>query len=644
MTALLLPLIPLLGAAAVVAARHRTAALGPIAVAALLLTLGLASWAVTAEPSATWNWSPLLELGVAVEGFSRVMVILVPLIAAPIVGYAAVTEEQGRVRLLSLMLAFVGAMLLLVIAADFLTLLFAWELIGATSWALIGHDWLERENGESATYSFITTRIGDLGLYFAAGLTFAATGSFSFADLGAADGTTRDLIAGGVLLAAAAKSAQFPFSHWLFRAMAGPTPVSALLHSATLVASGAYLLIRLAPALEGASWFLPAITAIGLTTALAGGVVAVLQTDAKRVLAGSTSAQYGLMFIGIGAGAIGATGAHLVTHAAFKSLLFLGAGVAVHAVGSRQLAGMRLGTALPRAALLSAVGVLALAAVPPLGGAWTKEGIVAAAVHSSGWLGLGVFIAGFLSALYAARYYVLAYGRPRGAVAESDDRARVLHVPSRFELASLALLALLTLLLSALWLPGADGVVEDLTDGAIVEGAPWELAVGILVIVAAAALVWSLDRREALLTLALPARVAAILGDWVGLPAASRGLIERPVLALSRLLAAFDDRVVDAGVRGAVWFAGAVSRLFSLRVEWTIDGAVRAVTNATMLTAVGSRSADEVGVDGAVEETARGVGLAGTASRRLQTGQAHQYYVMLAIGLVAIVAILSWWA
>jgi NADH-quinone oxidoreductase subunit L len=275
MNALALPLIPLLGAIAVVAARRHASSLGPIAIATMLLTLSAAGWAATAESSFSWNWSAQLELSVTVEGFGRVMVILVPLIAVPILTYAAVIEERDRVRLLSLMLAFVGTMLLLVIAADFLTLLIAWELIGAMPWALIGTGWLVQENSGSAAYALIATQIGDLALYIAAGLTFAASGSFAFADLSAAEGRTLDLIAAGVLVAAAAKPAQVIFAHWLFRAMAGPTLVSRL-HSATLVASAAYLLIRMAPALESSGWFLPAVAAVGLASVLAGGALAMI--------------------------------------------------------------------------------------------------------------------------------------------------------------------------------------------------------------------------------------------------------------------------------------------------------------------------------------------------------------------------------
>lgn len=642
MTVLALPLMPLATAALLVALRRRPAALGPVAVGALVATLGLGAWAAAVEPAASWRWSPDLELGLAVAGFGRVMVVLVPAIAGPIVAYAAATKAEGRTRLLALLLAFVGAMLGLVAAADLLTLLIAWEWVGATSWALIAHGWRDPDKPRAAAQAFVTTRLGDLGLYGAAGVALAAAGSFAFADLAAAGRPALDLVAAGVLLAAAAKSAQVPFSPWLFAAMAGPTPVSALLHSATMVAAGAYLLIRLAPVLAPVGWFGPAVAAVGLVTALAGGVVALLQTDAKRILAGSTSAQYGLMFVAVGAGSTAAGGAHLVAHAAFKSLLFLGAGVAVHAVGTGETAAMRLGRALPRVAALSAVGAAALAAVPPFGGGWTKEQIVAAAVDASPWLAAGLVTAGFFSAGYAARYQFLAYD-PGGASGPGGRAAprRLDHRPGRVEIGSLTVLAAITLALSGLWLPGAGRLVEAATGGVLVEGGPWELGAGLATIAAAFGLTGWLWRRGRLVTLGLPPRLQAAAGDWLGLPAATRLVVIDHVLALSQSLARFDDRVVDAGVRGAARVAAVVSRLASRRAEWTIDGAVHAVAAATVRLAVGSRVTDEAAIDGAVEGGARGVGLAGHASRHLQTGLAHHYYVILAAGVAVTAAILA---
>ncbi len=672
MSAIALPLIPLVGAALLVASRGRARWLGPIAVLTVLVTLAVALWAAAEEPTASWRWSPAISLALAVEEFGRVMVVLVPVIAAPIVAYAAVTEHEGRMRLLALMVTFVAAMLLLVTAADFLTLLIAWELVGATSWALIGHNWRDAENPRAAAEAFVTTRIGDLGLYLAAGITFAESGSFAYAALDDIGPPALGLVAAGVLIAAAAKSAQLPFSPWLFAAMTGPTPVSALLHSATLVAAGAYLLIRLAPALEPVGWFLPTVTVVGLTTAIAGGVVASTQTHVKRVLAGSTSAQYGLMFIAVGASSVAAGGAHLVAHAALKSLLFLGAGVVVHAVGRSELREMRLGRALPAVASLSAVGALALAAVPPLGAAWTKEQVVAAAVHASPWLATGVFAAALLSAFYAARYQWLVFG-PREVASLSSDRepgdddARRSQSVHPVALTSLGVLAATTLLLSVLWWPRAGALSEDLAGGELPPGQWWELAVALGMIGSAFGLVWGLWQRRRLETLGMPPRMQALIGDWLGLPAATRLLVVRPVFALSHLAASVDDRVIDAGVRAVAAVARSVSRLlgrFDDRVvdagvravaagarvlarrsfrhgEWTFDGMVRAATAATLRIATTSRATDDRGIDAAVEQGTRGVGAAAAQSRRLQTGMAHHYYVIAAAGLAMIVAILA---
>jgi NADH-quinone oxidoreductase subunit L len=396
-----LPALPVAAAIAVVALRRRPSAAVSAALGALVVAFGLAVWSAVVQPAATLRWGVGLQLTAAVTGFGRVMVVLIPLVALPVAAYAAATERAGRLRLLALMVGFVGAMELLVVAADLLTLLIAWELIGATSWALIGHGWRDRANGRAAAQAFVTTRVGDLGLYLAAGLTFAGTGTFDLAAIGDLEGATRSAVAAGILFAAAAKSAQVPFSPWLFAAMSGPTPVSALLHSATLVSAGAYLLVRVAPVLEPVGWFLPAVAAVGLTTALLGSLVALAQDHIKRVLAGSTSAQYGLMFLAVGAGSVAAAGAQLVTHALFKSLLFLSAGVAIHAAGSSNLSEMRLGRSLPAAAALAGIGALALAAVPPLGGGWSKEQIVAAGFERSPWLGAAALLVAVLTAAYA---------------------------------------------------------------------------------------------------------------------------------------------------------------------------------------------------------------------------------------------------
>lgn len=580
---------------------------------------------------AVWNWGPRLELRLAAEGFGAVMAVLVPAIAIPVIAYAAVHEpREGKGRLIALLVAFVAAMELLVLAADLLTLLIGWELVGACSWALIGHEWRDPATAPAARQAFLVTRFGDLGLYVAAAAAMAGTGSLSFSDLGALHGPALQVVAAGVLVAAMAKSAQVPFSPWLFAAMAGPTPVSALLHSATMVAAGAYLLIRLAPALASASWFLPSTVVVGLLTTFVGALVALAQRDIKLALAGSTASQYGLMFVAVGAGSTVAAGAHLVTHAAFKALLFLGAGIAIRAAGTRDLARLRVGRALPTAAAAFAIGALALAAVPPLGGAFSKELVVNAAWDYSSWLGIAVLGSGLLTALYASRLHLLAFG---------PGELRTARPPSRVELVSVWMLAAISTGLGALWIPVVRGGIGQLTGVGLDLGPLGGLALGIAAAVLGVAAGALLLRRRALLTLGLGSSVQAAMAGWLGLPALGGRLVVRPALGLAGALASFDARVVDAGVRAAGAFGAWIARVLASTGEWSIDSIVQRVT--TLFDALARRSGivDDGAIDVTVERAAQGVGWAGETARRLQTGLAHQYFLIVAFGILGAVAL-----
>ena len=656
----LLLFVPSVAAGLVAMSARRRDLVLPVATGGALAALTAGVWAAAAEPSASWRWSETLELGLRVEGLARVMVVLVPVIALPVIAFAgsSMHDDVGLTRLLALLLVFVGAMLVLVAASDLLTLLVAWELVGALSWGLIAHDWRDPERPAKAAHAFLTTRLGDLGLVAAAAIAVAGAGSARYEDLASLDGWQAAGVAAGLLLAAAAKSAQLPFSPWLFSAMAGPSPVSALLHSATMVAAGAYALARTVPLLPGAPWLAGAVAVVGLATALAGGLVATVQTDLKRALAASTSAQYGLILVAVGAGSTAAAGAHLVTHAAFKALLFLGAGVVLHAAGTLDLARLRIGRCLPVTAATFTVGALALAAVPPLGGARSKESILAAAAHDGAWLAAGVVVAAFLSALYAGRLVLLTFGATAGSEEVGDPASRIERV-------ALVVLAAASVTLGIFWLPGADRVVETMTGGRLFDPEPWELPASIAAIVIAGGCLALLHRASRLVTLGLPTRVTTLVAGWFGLADLARWLVVDPVLVLARTLASVDDRVVDAGVRLAARVPQALSRSFSWWGERSLDGAVHAVAGgalraasgsrrfddrrfdgavqaiagATMQAAAGSRSVDEDAVDGAVEGLARGTGIAGTQSRRLQTGLAHHYYVISAVGLVVLVVV-----
>ena len=594
-------------------------------------------------------WGPQLALSVEVQGLSRTMLVLVPAIALPVVLYAWSSERDNpaRLRLLALLVGFVVAMELLVSAGDFLTLLIAWELVGAISWALIAHEWGDVDRVHAARDAFVVTRSGDLGLYAAAAAMFSATGTLRFDALPMLHGGALAIVAGGVLLAAAAKSAQLPFCPWLFSAMRGPTPASALLHSATMVAAGSYLLARLTPMFGHAEWFAPTVAWVGLATALAGGVVASLQRDLKRALAASTSAQYGLMFVAIGAGFSGAAGVHLVAHAATKALLFLAAGVAAHVAGTLDLDALA-GTAIGRThrwfSVLAAVGALSLAAVPPLGGAYSKEELVAAAAaapFTSQWLTAGVYGAALLSGFYAARIWLLGFrgvpSRAQGSAALAA-RARI----SRVELGSLAILAVAVIALGILYLPGTASLAVAVAGGRLPPMESWwSAARSVLPVVAGLTLAWVLSWRGMLVTDGIPVGIREAGAGWFGIPNLAQRIVVQPTLALARFLASVDELVVDAGIRATARVGERISHALAWWGEKGVDGLVQATARATLLAATGSAIADDRGVDRAVEGIALGVGATGTESRRLQTGLAHDYYRMIAVGAVVIILLLT---
>jgi NADH:ubiquinone oxidoreductase subunit 5 (subunit L)/multisubunit Na+/H+ antiporter MnhA subunit len=628
---LIAPVVPLLAAAAAWWFLPRRGSRWLLLVA-LLLAIAAAGWGLAGPTGElTIGWGPVLSLSLGATGFGAVMLLLIPAIAAPVIGYAYVTETAGRRSLVPLLLVFVATMELLVLSRDLLMLLVAWELVGALSWLLIGHRWRDPDPPAAARTAFITTRIGDLGLYAAAGILFAATGTFRLDAMASLDRPAADLVAAGLLIAAAAKSAQVPFGQWLFAAMAGPTPVSALLHSATLVAAGAYLLIVTSPLLPAVPWFLPAIALVGVVTVFAGGAVAGAQQQAKPALAGSTSAQYGLMFIAIGAGAPAIAGAQLVVHAAFKSLLFLGAGAAMHEVATGQLASMRLGRVRPVTAFLSAIGLLALAAVPFTGGGWSKEAIVVAAEERSIVGGVLVLASGALTAFYATRLGLLMWGPGQG-----DARH---HQPLMVRADDLTMLplALGTLALSVLWLPGGAAWLVG-ADGPGFEVISLALSLAAIVIGASAAV--ALDRRGTLLA-PVGDSGADLADSWLGFIPLVQSAVARGAMRLSAALARYDARVVDAGVRGVWRLTRAASRVMAVRDVVTVDGAVRAVAAGTLLTADVSRVADERGVDGTIEGTGRAVGRAGQESRRLQTGMSHEYLQLIAAGLGVALIVLA---
>lgn len=634
------PLVPLLAAPLLYGLLRRGGPkpLGWVGSAIVFAAFLLALAAVPGDWSGSYRWSSQVDLGVGITAASAVFALVVPLVAAPIVLYSAWHEAptssgHSLARLIALLLAFVGAMQLLVLASDLLTLLIAWELVGALSWALIAHHWPSDRSVRDAGWAFLVTRFGDLGLYVAAGAAFAGSGAFDFAGLAQLDGMPLQVFVGGILLACAAKSAQLPFAPWLFAAMSGPTPVSALLHAATMVAAGVYLIIRLHPVLDGVAWFAPLAMALGLATALGGGVVASLQGHAKKLLAASTSAHYGLMWLAVGAGFPGAALLHFVTHAFFKAGLFLAAGIAEHHVGSYSLGRMRLGRQLPGIALATLACSLALAGVPPLGGAWSKEQLIATSGHHGLWLLLIAGLAGALSALYATRFQWLAFG-PGEPPGNQPGQSR----NSSAERLALYLLAVGTLALSLLWWPGLGESIADSLGVALPPGETWEtwlslgfVALGILLAALVLSRQWGNRDEEN--------PRCAMASDWLGIPAfASR--MASGLMNASYSLARFDDRVVDAGpqrIADYTYFAKVLGRFD----DGAVDGGIRLTARfGNWLARTGNRRGEAL-FDGIGMQLSRCIGWLGHEARQLHTGQMHHYYIAIAVGLAAMFLVLA---
>ena len=363
-----------------------------------------------------------MELTLLVDPLSIVMALIVSGVGALIVlysiGYMHGADEERRY--FAYMSIFLFAMLLLVLAANYVILLAGWGLVGLASYLLIGFEHERPAAVAAAKKAFIMNAVGDATMALAIVLLIWKTGTVDFLEsfeaLGGLSETVIVLVALGLLGGAVAKSAQIPLHTWLPDAMEGPTPVSALIHAATMVTAGVYLLVRLHPIYEDAASVQDLAAGLGAITLLAAGLIALVQTDIKRVIAYSTMSQIGYMFLGAGIAAYDDAVFHLMTHAFFKALLFLGAGVLIHAlVGQqdmRQMGGLR--QLMPRTYLAMLVGALALAAIPPFGGFFSKDAILASALARGDWWGTTLFVVGivgaFLTGLYAFRMIFMAFG------------------------------------------------------------------------------------------------------------------------------------------------------------------------------------------------------------------------------------------
>ncbi|MFD9978813.1 NADH-quinone oxidoreductase subunit L [Streptomyces massasporeus] len=451
--AVLVPLLPFLGAVAgLLLGRTAPGFVRPLAVLPTLTSLVLAALvavrqgggaAVDSATELTPTGSVPIELALHIDGFAALVAVLVGLVASCVQIYSTgyLRDDPRYPSYAALVSLFTSAMFLVVYSGDLIVLLVGWEVMGICSYFLVGHYWETPEARAASLKAFLVTKLGDVP--FLIGLFALATDADSFritrilgtVASGGLDHPT--LIALLLLAGVAGKSAQFPLHTWLPDAMAGPTPVSALIHAATMVAAGVYFIARLLPVFEASQAAMVVLAVMAAVTMTGSALAALAQDDIKRVLAYSTIGQLGYMTGALAVGDRGAAVFHLLSHGAFKALLFLAAGVIIHTAGTNSLAAMsrmrNLRDRVPDAYWTMTVALLALAAIPPFSGFFSKEAVLGVAEHvvtghtehapaAAGWIVLVAgLVAAVLTAAYAMRLWLLAF---RGRGIEAPDHGR----------------------------------------------------------------------------------------------------------------------------------------------------------------------------------------------------------------------------
>jgi NADH-quinone oxidoreductase subunit L len=609
----LLILLPLGGSALLAAFGRRlgervAGMLGTLTVGAafvLALVAGREFLAGTGEAQAIpwFDWLPALGVGAGLwwDPLSALMAMVVTGVGALIHVYSLgyMRGDPGFGRFFAYMNLFVASMLILVLADGFALLFVGWELVGLCSYLLISF-WFEKPAAAAAgKKAFVVNRVGDAGFLVALMLVFSNFGSLRYeevfsrasSELSTGVATAITLL---LLMGAVGKSAQFPLYVWLPDAMEGPTPVSALIHAATMVTAGVFMVARTGALYELAPASAAVVAVIGIGTALYAATIALAQHDIKRVLAYSTISQLGYMFAAVGAGAYVAGMFHLTTHAFFKALLFLGAGAVIHALSGEQ--DMRrmggLWRRLPVTTATMAVAWLAISGIPPFAGFWSKDEILATIFERGGAWRI-IWALGLLTALITAFYmtrmlYLTFFGERRwGEEAHPHEAPRVMTLP----LAVLGFLALAGGVINTPWRLGLEHFLEPAFHGIPIAGPGSGFAQLVLAIISA--------------------EVAAA-GIILAVAAYRRGLRpaeERPAWALLRRGYGVDDayaRVFAAG-------GGATARL--------VAGPM-----------------DQKGIDGLVNGVGVAVRAVGERLRPLQTGFVRNYGLGILVGAVALLA------
>lgn len=600
-----------------------------------------------------------LDLSIAVDNLTIVMLFVVSAVSSLVHLYSwgYMRGEVRYARFFAYLALFSFAMLGLCATNNLLVLYIFWELVGFTSYLLIGF-YFEKEAAQRACLkAFLTTRLGDVGFLAAILIIATKVGSLEFQDIFASvergEWPRALLAATGLCLfaGAAGKSAQFPLHIWLPDAMEGPTPVSALIHAATMVAAGVYLIGRLFPFLAGAAYFEGApldsdvlffVAAIGGFSAFFAATIAPVQGDLKRVLAYSTISQLGYMMLALGSGSVTAGLFHLTTHAFFKALLFLAAGSVIHAVGSNEIREMGgLGRKMPLTRATFLAGTLALCGFPLFSGFYSKEAVLSAALHSAqargsvwGWLpfAFGIAAAG-LTPLYMFRAYFLVFqGQPRNpeAYRRAHESPRAMTIP-------MCALALLAVISGGFFVPGFEaGWFEARVSSAL-----------LVPVTSAGADAHSAAQHSGSLAV-LAASLAMLAGG-----AAAAGLFFAPRAPFARASLEKAPRAVRAIHKflSELWYVDAllvgaalgIARRLARFAEFSERRVIDAFVNAwgalcqRVTAAVGV--ADAQGVDGTVRAVGEVSLWLGARARRIQSGILPRYVTASLLVLFALVAL-----
>ena len=588
-----------------------------------------------------------LRLGFVLDPLAAAMLVMISLVSLCIfvfsVGYMA--DDKNFTRFFAYLSFFSGAMLGVVIANSLLLLFMFWELVGLASYLLIGF-WIERPSAAAAAKkAFITTRIGDMGFFLGMLWLYNRSGTLLFYDGGrgclegaglALLGASATFIALLIFCGAVGKSGQFPLHVWLPDAMEGPTPVSALIHAATMVAAGVFLVARVYPlfslgAINGVTSSLTVVVWIGVTTALMAALIAIAQADIKRILAYSTVSQLGLMMVSLGVGGVAAGIMHLLAHGFFKALLFLGSGSVIHGCHGeqdiRKMGGLR--RLMPVTFGTYAIGMMALSGVPLFfSGGWTKEEILHATAHwPRSHAPYYLMLAGVvLTALYMTRQMIYVFfGNRRSAAEHAHESPRVMTMP-------LIVLAIGTVFLSAVLTTAWPWLHGYLT------GEPVHFDIAHLI--------------QPMLFISLVLVGAGIgLGIWFYREAGAQDRdrpaevdpLEYAQPALFRFLA--NKMWIDElYARTIIAFAWASARLSDWMDRYFWDGLVRGFAAIGQLFGIFTADVDERGINAGVDETTVGARGLGRLLSSAHTGQIQIYLGVVAVGMLALLLLYAWLA